>query len=109
MRTPRLNMKLRVLAILAVLAVGFGCTGQPGEGDRCNPALTANSSDECGSGLTCSQPANCAENYCCKVDSTGTITSTVANCQPGCDPCAYAASLINPPPECIGLGDGGGG
>jgi hypothetical protein len=111
------KVKVGTFAILATMLVAaFGCAGSPGEGDRCNPYLTVNSSDECTGGTVCvglgtpyntvagsaGGAYNCQENYCCKVDSNGDITSTIAACQVGCDPCAYAASYINPPPGCPG-------
>jgi hypothetical protein len=94
MKSPSLRIKISTLAILAVTAiVGFGC-GTPGEGDRCNPSL---SHDECSGDLVCTQPPNCPENYCCPANGT----SSNPNCQPGCDPCAYAASLPNGGATCI--------
>jgi hypothetical protein len=59
-------MKNELFAV-AVLLSSFAllepaCTGNGGEGDRCNPYL---SHDECDNGLVCTIPGACPEAYCC--------------------------------------------
>jgi hypothetical protein len=85
---------LLVVLLLAVLSYGgAGCIGgftndNLSEGDRCNPLSSHN---ECGKDLVCTGQGSapsipfCPENYCCAVDSNGNITSTSANCLPGCN------------------------
>jgi hypothetical protein len=115
-----------LFAVLSLAACGFEgglSSDNLDEGTRCNPY---DSHNECSSGAVCAGAAPssvtiqfCAENYCCSVDSNGTITSSNPNCQPGCnggaqsictatgDPatCEFADSGVIPPPVPEGGGD----
>lgn len=99
------------LALTLVLALAGGCDEQGAEGDRCNPYLSHN---DCSSGLICAgyPPSTvvipyCQENYCCPVDSSGNVTGTNPNCQPGCNgSAAVLCSLTMDPGACL-IADGG--
>lgn len=84
-----------LVALAGALVLGAGACNEAGQGDRCNPLRSSN---ECGGGLVCAgnpigQSAAypipyCPENYCCPVNSDGTLdyaNATSPYCQPGCN------------------------
>ena len=105
MKSFVLGIRVSITAAMLLAAFAGGCDSSQ-EGDRCNPSL---SNDECNSGLVCGIPTGCdpsqpgaspyanGEAYCCPANGV----STNPNCDGSCNPCQFAASLVDPPAFCL--------
>ncbi len=125
-----------LVALAGALVLGAGACNEAGQGDRCNPLRSSN---ECSGSLVCAgNPIGqsttypipfCPENYCCPVNSDGTVdfaNATSPYCQPGCnggaasicaamgsapdaEACEFASCLADAsdPTSCVSVEEGG--